>query len=92
MMRLSSWHCIVALLLALQATTIFAFDYGDALDKTLLFFEAQRSGKLPANQRVKWRGDSALGDGYAQGVRTSYLSLYQSKRAQNSIITIKSHS
>lgn len=74
MMRLSSSHCIVALLLALQATTIFAFDYGDALDKTLLFFEAQRSGKLPANQRVKWRGDSALSDGYAQGVRTSDLS------------------
>jgi endoglucanase len=28
----------------------------------MLFFEAQRSGKLPANQRVTWRKDSALGD------------------------------
>ncbi|KAH6797407.1 glycosyl hydrolase 9C1 [Perilla frutescens var. hirtella] len=71
MMRLSSSRYILPLLaalLALQPTIIFAFDYGDALDKTLLFFEAQRSGKLPTNQRVKWRGDSGLGDGYAQGV------------------------
>ncbi|PHT81284.1 hypothetical protein T459_14299 [Capsicum annuum] len=44
------------------------FDYGDAMDKTLLFFEAQRSGKLPPNQRVKWRGDSGLKDGFLQGV------------------------
>ncbi|KAM7270089.1 hypothetical protein ACFE04_029303 [Oxalis oulophora] len=43
-------------------------DYGDALDKTLLFFEAQRSGKLPASQQVKWRGDSGLKDGFLQGV------------------------
>ncbi|GAB2233582.1 hypothetical protein Droror1_Dr00002808 [Drosera rotundifolia] len=44
------------------------FDYGDALGKSLLFFEAQRSGKLPAVQNVKWRGDSALHDGFLQGV------------------------
>ena len=35
-----------------------AFDYGDALSKAILFFEGQRSGKLNARQRVKWRGDS----------------------------------
>ncbi|CAL0304309.1 unnamed protein product [Lupinus luteus] len=45
------------------------FNYGDALDKSLLFFEAQRSGKLPLQQqRVKWRGDSGLSDGFQQGV------------------------
>ncbi|XVF24253.1 hypothetical protein REPUB_Repub13aG0111700 [Reevesia pubescens] len=38
-------------------------DYGTALTKSLLYYEAQRSGKLPSNQRVKWRGDSALKDG-----------------------------
>jgi len=38
-------------------------NYGDALTKSLLYFEAQRSGKLPSNQRVTWRGDSALRDG-----------------------------
>ncbi|CAH2057994.1 unnamed protein product [Thlaspi arvense] len=45
------------------ATVAPLVDYGDALTKTLLYFEAQRSGKLPSNQRVSWRGDSALRDG-----------------------------
>ncbi|KAL9265207.1 Endoglucanase 5-like protein [Drosera capensis] len=52
------------------------FDYGDALGKSLLFFEAQRSGKLPTVQRVKWPGDSALHDGFLQGpliLAKSYL-------------------
>ncbi|KAJ0258546.1 Endoglucanase 15 [Hirschfeldia incana] len=38
-------------------------NYGEALTKSILYFEAQRSGKLPPNQRVTWRGDSALRDG-----------------------------
>ncbi|XP_019184956.1 PREDICTED: endoglucanase 1-like [Ipomoea nil] len=38
-------------------------DYSDALEKSILFFEGQRSGKLPADQRLNWRGDSALSDG-----------------------------
>ncbi|XP_021909043.1 endoglucanase 8-like isoform X2 [Carica papaya] len=37
-------------------------DYGDALSKSILFFEGQRSGKL-TNQRMSWRKDSALRDG-----------------------------
>lgn len=40
-----------------------SFDYKDALTKSLLFLEAQRSGKLPKNNRIPWRGDSALDDG-----------------------------
>jgi len=32
------------------------------LTKSLLFYEAERSGKLPANNRIPWRGDSALDD------------------------------
>ncbi|KAL5983073.1 hypothetical protein ACLOJK_017153 [Asimina triloba] len=44
------------------------FDYGDALDKSLTFFKAQRSGKLPADKRVNWRRDSGLKDGFLQGV------------------------
>lgn len=39
------------------------FDYKDALTKSILFLEAQRSGKLPPNNRVPWRGDSGLDDG-----------------------------
>ncbi|KAJ6961067.1 hypothetical protein NC652_000936 [Populus alba x Populus x berolinensis] len=44
----------------------FAFtsqDYANALEKSILFFEGQRSGKLPSNQRLTWRGDSGLSDG-----------------------------
>ncbi|KAL3818654.1 hypothetical protein ACJIZ3_004559 [Penstemon smallii] len=71
MVNLASSSSILPLLLgllALKATIICAFDYGEAVNKSLLFFEAQRSGKLPLNQRVKWRGDSGLSDGYEQGV------------------------
>ncbi|XP_024031981.1 endoglucanase 20 isoform X2 [Morus notabilis] len=42
-------------------------DYKDALGKGILFFEGQRSGKLPSSQRVTWRGDSALSDGKPEG-------------------------
>ncbi|GMJ06241.1 glycosyl hydrolase 9B15 [Hibiscus trionum] len=45
-----------------------SYDYKDALGKAILFFEGQRSGKLPASQRVKWRGDSALADGKPDNV------------------------
>ncbi|KAJ4963701.1 hypothetical protein NE237_023640 [Protea cynaroides] len=43
-------------------------DYQDALSKCILFFEGQRSGSLPADQRMTWRGPSALSDGSAAGV------------------------
>lgn len=43
-------------------------DYGQALSKSFLFFEAQRSGYLPHNQRVTWRSNSGLNDGKASGV------------------------
>ncbi|CAM6082282.1 unnamed protein product [Calypogeia fissa] len=48
---------------ALPSTTP---DYGTALELSLLFFEAQRSGYLPSNQRVTWRGNSGLDDGQDQ--------------------------
>ncbi|OVA02110.1 Glycoside hydrolase [Macleaya cordata] len=48
-----------------------AFNYRDALGKAILFFEGQRSGKLPSNQRAKWRGDSALSDGEPENVKLS---------------------
>ena len=38
------------------------YSYDDVLHKSILFYEAQRSGKLPANNRVSCRKDSALGD------------------------------
>ncbi|KAI4364967.1 hypothetical protein MLD38_020998 [Melastoma candidum] len=43
-------------------------DYGQALSKSILFFEAQRSGHLPSTQRVTWRSNSGLSDGKSSGV------------------------
>ncbi|KAH6761458.1 glycosyl hydrolase 9C2 [Perilla frutescens var. hirtella] len=48
--------------------TAAGHDYGEALTKSILFFEAQRSGYLPSNQRVQWRGNSGLTDGKINGV------------------------
>ena len=56
--------CIVLLLLSITSGKVSAgLNYGEALTKSLLYFEAQRSGKLPSDQIVEWRGDSAPGDG-----------------------------
>lgn len=44
------------------------FDYAGVLQKALFFFDAQRSGDLPDDFRVPWRGDSALDDGKDAGV------------------------
>merc|ERR1712123_415936 len=38
------------------------YDYGSVIEKSLIFFEAQRSGPLPDDNRVPWRSDSAMGD------------------------------
>ncbi|KAL6888504.1 hypothetical protein ACP4OV_009530 [Aristida adscensionis] len=53
---------------SLASAAAAAHDYVDALSKSLLYFEAQRSGRLPYDQRVRWRGDSGLTDGLEQGV------------------------
>jgi endoglucanase len=66
MVHASSWHVrVFAACLALIAPPLFAqsFNYGEALQKSLFFYEAQRSGDLPASNRINWRGDSALQDG-----------------------------
>lgn len=59
-----------AAVFAILTTTAAAqpFDYADALAKSLLYFESQRSGRLPYNQRVTWRDNSGLTDGLEQGV------------------------
>ncbi|KAL2893917.1 Endoglucanase 9 [Bienertia sinuspersici] len=45
-----------------------AQNYKDALAKSILFFEGQRSGRLPVAQRVTWRSHSGLRDGSLAGV------------------------
>jgi len=44
------------------------FNYAEALQKALFFYDAQRSGPLPENFRVSWRGTSAVRDGSDAGV------------------------
>lgn len=39
------------------------YNYAEALQKSIYFYETQRSGNLPENNRVEWRGDSGLQDG-----------------------------
>ncbi|KAK3009825.1 hypothetical protein RJ639_013950 [Escallonia herrerae] len=67
--RHGSWHLRMLVLVSTVVVMRAASrDYGDALSKSILFFEGQRSGKLPPTQRVTWRRDSALADGFGQGV------------------------
>lgn len=45
------------------------FNYGEALQKAIFFYECQRSGKLnPSTLRLNWRGDSGLNDGKDAGL------------------------
>ncbi len=45
-----------------------SYNYGEALQKAIIFYEMQRSGELPDNNRVNWRGDSGLLDGSDAGL------------------------
>lgn len=38
------------------------YDYDKVLRLSLMFYEAQRSGHLPASNRISWRADSATTD------------------------------
>ncbi|GAB1606008.1 uncharacterized protein LOC115217910 [Argonauta hians] len=40
----------------------FKYNYQEILLKSMLFYEAQRSGRLPPDRRIRWRGHSALND------------------------------
>ncbi|WP_319418747.1 glycoside hydrolase family 9 protein [Pleurocapsa sp. FMAR1] len=46
-------------------------NYGEALQKAILFYEAQQTGRLPEWNRVPWRGDATLEDGADVGVDLS---------------------
>lgn len=49
--------------LASSASAAPAYNYAEALQKSMFFYQAQRSGDLPDNFPVSWRGDSGLTDG-----------------------------
>jgi endoglucanase len=44
------------------------YNYAEALQKAIWFYDAQREGKLPATNRVPWRADSFLADGQDVGL------------------------
>ena len=64
---------LLCLITPIRAQT---YDYKEVLRKSLLFYEAQRSGPLPADNRIDWRGDSALEDvpvgGYYDGMEAIF--------------------
>ncbi|CAN6468076.1 unnamed protein product [Victoria cruziana] len=60
-------HCL-CLSQFLGPTVAGSHNYAEALSKSILFFEGQRSGHLPRNQRLSWRSNSALHDGKLQGI------------------------
>ena len=64
------WRLLLLLFLLLHspASAAQSHNYVDALHKSLFYCEAQRSGRLPYNQRVGWRDHSRLTDGLEQGV------------------------
>jgi len=53
------------------AATAPAYNYAEALQKAILFYEAQQSGKKADWNRVSWRGDSRLTDGNDVGLDLS---------------------
>ncbi|XXG43345.1 hypothetical protein AAC387_Pa01g3400 [Persea americana] len=60
---LSLFHLLLVCTVMVKCCSASDLHYSDALEKSILFFEGQRSGKLPTNQRLTWRGDSGLSDG-----------------------------
>ncbi len=62
-MKQNSKLLLLAFLGLWCGTTMAQFNYAEALQKSLFFYEAQQSGELPDWNRVSWRADSALGDG-----------------------------
>ena len=44
------------------------YNYGEALQKAILFYKAQRLGNLPANYILPWRANAALTDGADVGL------------------------
>lgn len=68
---MQSTPCLALIFLLSAAPLAMCDVYSDALLKGILFFEAQRSGKLPADNRIPWRGDSCLSDGSDVGLDLS---------------------
>jgi len=58
----------LSLLGLVQATSAADYNYAEALQKSILFYEAQQSGPKSPNNRLNWKGSSGLQDGQDAGV------------------------
>lgn len=62
---------LIGVIMMLPITSQGQFKYGEVLQKSMFFYEAQRAGKLPDNNRVSWRGNACLNDGSDVGIDLS---------------------
>jgi endoglucanase len=66
------WRCLCRVSFAscvwVTSLTAQAADYGELLQRSIWFYEAQRAGALRDDNRVNWRGDAALNDGADVGI------------------------
>lgn len=53
---------------ALITPSLLAQNYGEVLQKSMFFYEAQQAGYLSDNNRVGWRGNAAIEDGSDVGI------------------------
>jgi endoglucanase len=62
---------VPAAVIGSPAQAAASFNYGEALQKSIYFYDAQRVGKLPSTNRVSWRADALLNDGKDVGLDLS---------------------
>jgi hypothetical protein len=67
-MKFQNIITLLSALAAPMAVVAKSQDYARHIELSLLFYEAQRSGKLPENNRIYWRHDSLLDAGADNGV------------------------
>ncbi|MDS0525276.1 glycoside hydrolase family 9 protein [Clostridium sp. SHJSY1] len=60
--------CVLATIIPSKVSAAENYNYGEALQKAIMFYEFQRSGDLPENSRNNWRGDSGMNDGKDSGL------------------------
>jgi endoglucanase len=61
-------YLMIVISLILPRASATSYNYGEALQKSIYFYECQQSGPLPGWNRAKqWRGDSGLNDAVTGG-------------------------
>ncbi len=58
---------VAVFLLSILAFSGFAYNWGEALQKAIYFYECQQAGPLMTGNRVEWRGDATMNDGIKGG-------------------------